>query len=163
MKRYIAIAAGAGVLAMAGCQPQPTPEDRLDEYVGHWNEQEFAAMYEDYLSQGSKEAFPPEAFDERQQQLITDLGIENLEVSYTAQEDAEWDEAEPAEFPLTITMETLAGPVEFDQTVSLIHEEQESGENWFVEWDPSLIFKNLEEGDEVAVRTEAAERRQRYS
>lgn len=159
MKRYIAIAAGAGVLAMAGCQPQPTPEDRLDEYVGHWNEQEFTAMYEDYLTQGSKEVFPQEAFDERQQQLIEDLGIENLEVSYTsAQEDAEWDEAEPAEFPLTITMETLAGPVEFDQTVSLIHEEQESGENWFVEWDPSLIFKDLEEGDEVAVRTEAAER-----
>ncbi|MFP3359833.1 penicillin-binding transpeptidase domain-containing protein, partial [Planococcus sp. SIMBA_143] len=49
-------------------------------------------------------------------------------------------------------------PVEFDQTVSLIHEEQERGENWFVEWDPSLIFKNLEEGDEVAERTEAAER-----
>ncbi|PKG45918.1 MULTISPECIES: penicillin-binding transpeptidase domain-containing protein [unclassified Planococcus (in: firmicutes)] len=158
MKRYIAIAAGAGVLAMAGCQPQPTPEDRLSEYVGHWNEQEFTAMYEDYLTQGSKEAFPQEAFDERQQQLIEDLGIENLEVSYTAQEDAEWDEAEPAEFPLTITMETLAGPVEFDQKVSLIHEEQESGENWFVEWDPSLIFKNLEEGDEVAVLTEAAER-----
>lgn len=158
MKRYIAIAAGAGVLAMAGCQPQPTPEDRLSEYVGHWNEQAFTAMYEDYLTQGSKEAFPPEAFGERQQQLIEDLGIENLEVSYTAQEDAEWDEAEPAEFPLTITMETLAGPVEFDQTVSLIHEEQESGENWFVDWDPSLIFEDLEEGDEVAVRTEAAER-----
>ncbi|WP_404467201.1 penicillin-binding transpeptidase domain-containing protein [Planococcus rifietoensis] len=158
MKRYIAIAAGAGVLAMAGCQPQPTPEDRLGEYVGHWNDQDFAAMYEDYLAQGSKEAFPPEAFGERQQQLIEDLGIENLEVSYTAQEDAEWDEAEPAEFPLTITMETLAGPVEFDQTVSLIHEEQESGENWFVDWDPSLIFEDLEEGDEVAVRTEAAER-----
>ncbi|MGM0899047.1 MAG: penicillin-binding transpeptidase domain-containing protein [Bacillota bacterium] len=158
MKRYIAMGAGAGLLLIAGCQPQPTPEDRLDEYVGHWNEQDFTVMYEDYLTQGSKEAFPTEAFDERQQQLIADLGIENLEVSYTSQEDAEWDEAEPAEFPLNIKMETLAGPVEFDQTVSLIHEEQESGENWFVDWDPSLIFKDLEEGDEVAVRTEAAER-----
>lgn len=158
MKRYIAIAAGAGVLALAGCQPQPTPEDRLDEYVGHWNEQDFTVMYEDYLTEGSKEAFPTEAFDERQQQLIEDLGIENLEVSYTAEEDVEWDEAEPAEFPVNVKMETLAGPVEFDQTVSMIHEEQESGENWFVDWDPSLIFKDLEEGDEVAVRTEASER-----
>lgn len=58
MKRYIALAMGVGVLAVTGCQPQPTPEDRLDEYVGHWNEQEFTAMYEDYLTQGSKEAFP---------------------------------------------------------------------------------------------------------
>lgn len=158
MKRYIAMAAGAGALALSGCQPQPTPQDRLDEYVGHWNEQEFAVMYEDYLTEGSKETFPQEAFDERQQQLIGDLGIENLEVSYTAEEDAEWDEAEPAEFPLFVKMETLAGPVEFEQTVSLIHEEQEDGENWFVEWDPSLIFKDLEAGDEVAVQTEASER-----
>ncbi|MFP3322602.1 penicillin-binding transpeptidase domain-containing protein [Planococcus sp. SIMBA_160] len=158
MKRYIAMAAGAGALALSGCQPQPTPQDRLDEYVGHWNEQEFAVMYEDYLTEGSKEAFPQEAFDERQQQLIGDLGIENLEVSYMAEEDAEWDEAEPAEFPLSVKMETLAGPVEFEQTVSLIHEEREDGENWFVEWDPSLIFKDLEEGDEVAVQTEASER-----
>ena len=158
MKRYIAMAAGAGALALSGCQPQPTPQDRLDEYVGHWNEQEFAVMYEDYLTEGSKETFPQEAFDERQQQLIGDLGIENLEVSYTAEEDAEWDEAEPAEFPLSVKMETLAGPVEFEQTVSLIHEEREDGENWFVEWDPSLIFKDLEEGDEVAVQTEASER-----
>ena len=158
MKRYIAMAAGAGALALSGCQPQPTPQDRLDEYVGHWNEQEFAVMYEDYLTEGSKETFPQEAFDERQQQLIGDLGIENLEVSYTAEEDAEWDEAEPAEFPLSVKMETLAGPVEFEQTVSLIHEEQEDGENWFVEWDPSLIFKDLEAGDEVAVQTEASER-----
>ncbi|MFP8784431.1 penicillin-binding transpeptidase domain-containing protein [Planococcus plakortidis] len=158
MKRYITIAVGAGALALSGCQPQPTPQDRLDEYVGHWNGQDFTAMYEGYLTQSSKEAFPQEAFDERQQQLIEDLGIENLEVSYTAEEEAEWDEAEPAEFPLTIKMETLAGPIAFDETISLIHEEQEGGENWFVDWDPSLIFKDLEEGDGIAVRTEAAER-----
>ncbi|ANU16517.1 peptidoglycan glycosyltransferase [Planococcus maritimus] len=158
MKRYIAMAAGASALILSACQPQPTPQDRLDEYVDHWNEQDFAAMYEDYLTEGSKETFPSEAFDERQQQLIEDLGIENLEVSYTAQEEAEWDEAEPAEFPLAVQMETLAGPVEFEQTVSLIYEEQEDGENWFVEWDPSLIFKDLEADDEVAVQTEAAER-----
>ncbi|WP_271853740.1 penicillin-binding transpeptidase domain-containing protein [Planococcus maritimus] len=158
MKRYIAMTAGASALILSACQPQPTPQDRLDEYVDHWNEQDFAAMYEDYLTEGSKETFPSEAFDERQQQLIEDLGIENLEVSYTAQEEAEWDEAEPAEFPLAVQMETLAGPVEFEQTVSLIYEEQEDGENWFVEWDPSLIFKDLEADDEVAVQTEAAER-----
>ena len=158
MKRYIAMTAGASALILSACQPQPTPQDRLDEYVSHWNEQDFAAMYEAYLTEASKETFPQEAFDERQQQLIEDLGIENLEVSYTTEEDAEWDEAEPAEFPLTVQMETLAGPIEFEQTVSLMYEEQEDGENWFVEWDPSLIFKDLEADDEVAVQTEAAER-----
>ncbi|QMT18288.1 penicillin-binding transpeptidase domain-containing protein [Planococcus maritimus] len=158
MKRYIAMAAGASALILSACQPQPTPQDRLDEYVSHWNEQDFTAMYENYLTEVSKETFPSEAFDERQQQLIEDLGIENLEVSYTAEEDAEWDEAEPAEFPLAVKMETLAGPIEFEQTVSLIYEEQEDGENWFVEWDPSLIFKDLEAEDQVAVQTEASER-----
>ncbi|MBT2583382.1 penicillin-binding transpeptidase domain-containing protein [Planococcus sp. ISL-109] len=159
MKLYIGMAIGAGVLFMAGCQPQPSPEDRLNEYIGHWNEQDFTVMYGEFLAQGSREAFPAEIFVERQQQLVEDLNIENLEVSFTAAgEDPEWDEEEPADFPIHVKMETLAGPVEFDHSISLLHEEQEGGETWFVDWDPSLIFKELEEGDEVVVRTEAAER-----
>lgn len=159
MKRYIGIVAGAGLLLVAGCQPQPTPQDRLDEYIGHWNEQDFSVMHEEFLTAGSRETFPADRFVERQQQLVEDLAIENLEVSYTAAEEGtDWEQSEPAEFPLQVRMETLAGPVEFEQTISLLHEEQESGETWFVDWDPSLIFKELEEGDEIGVRTEAAER-----
>ncbi len=158
MKRYIGMTMGAGLLFLAGCQEQPSPEDRLNEYIGHWNAQEFPVMYEEFLTQSSREEFPAESFVDRQQQFVEDLAIENMEVSFTAEEDADWDKAEPAEFPLHVKMETMAGTVEFDHTVALIHEEQADEENWFVDWDPSLIFKELEEGDEIAVRTESAER-----
>lgn len=160
MKRYIGVAAGAGLLLMvAGCQPQPTPEDRLNEYIGHWNGQDFQVMYEEFLTQGSREEYPAESFVERQQQLVEDLSIENFEVSFTAApEDAEWDEEQTAEFPVQVKMDSVAGLIEFDHSISLVHEEQEEAEMWFVDWDPSLIFKELEEGDEVAVRTEPAER-----
>lgn len=144
---------------LAGCQQQATPEDRLKEYIEHWNNGEFSEMYSVYLNQGSKEAYASEDFVERQQKLYEDLAIDNVEVTYTKPaEDAEWDTENPADFPVQVKMDTIAGPVEFEKSMTLLFEEQGETEDWFVEWDPSFIFEQLETGDEVRVSTTKSER-----
>ena len=142
---------------LAGCLDKPTPEERLAEYVSHWNKGDFAVMYDRYLTAKTKKAFPEDDFVTRQENLSEDLGIGNLEVTYEKPgEDAKWDKDQPAEFNIRVKMETLAGPVEFDKPIRLRHEEWENEKNWFVEWDPSYIFPDLEPGDEIGVsRTEA--------
>lgn len=135
---------------LAGCSEKITPEDRIAAYIDHWNKGEFADMYSGYLNEGTKAAFPADQFVDRQQQLQEDLGIENVEVSYTKPaEEKEWDPEQPADFPVQVKMDTLAGPVEFEQPMTLLFEEQGEEGNWFVEWNPSFIFPQLEEGDEI--------------
>ncbi|SDE77822.1 penicillin-binding protein [Bhargavaea beijingensis] len=144
---------------LSGCRDKPTPEDRLAEYISYWNKGDFAAMYDGYLTGKTKNAFPEEEFVARQEKLVEDLGISNLEVSYGKPgKDAEWDKKQPAEFDIRVKMETLAGPVEFDKPIRLRHEEQEKEKTWFVEWDPSYIFPDLEKGDDVDLSRTAAKR-----
>src|SRR5690606_2658005 len=153
-KKFSIILALAVLLFLAGCQQQATPEDRLKEYIEHWNNGEFSEMYTAYLNSGTKEAYASEDFVERQQKLYEDLAIENVEVTYTnPDEDAKWDTEKPADFPVQVKMDTLAGPVEFEKTMTLLFETKEETEDWFVEWDPSFIFEQLEKGDEVQVST----------
>lgn len=155
------------ILAMAiflsGCQEQVTPEDRLAEYIEHWNNLEFGEMYEKYLNEGTKAAYGTDEFIDRQQKLHEDLGIENLEVTFTeAPEDTEWEQEQPADFPVQVSMDTLAGPVEFEETMTLLYEETEEAGNWFVEWTPSFIFPQLEAGDPVRISRQAAARGELY-
>lgn len=142
---------------LAGCRDKPTPEDRLAEYVSHWNKGDYAEMYESYLTAKTKDEFSEDDFAVRQEKLVEDLGINNLEVTYEKPgEDTEWDKEQPAEFNISVKMETLAGPVEFDKPIRLRHEEQEKEKTWFVDWDPSYIFPDLEPGNEIGLsRTEA--------
>ncbi|RNF38901.1 penicillin-binding transpeptidase domain-containing protein [Planococcus salinus] len=148
------------LMVLAGCQDrQATPEERLADYIEHWNDGDFAEMYRDYLNEGTKQAYAAEDFVERQEKLHNDLAIENLEVTFTeAPEDTEWDPEQPADFPVQITMDTLAGPVEFDKTMTLLHETREETEGWFVEWNPSFILPQLEKGDEVRISSTSAAR-----
>ncbi|QHJ72031.1 penicillin-binding transpeptidase domain-containing protein [Planococcus halotolerans] len=158
---------GIFILAMAfflsGCQEQVTPEDRLAEYIDHWNNLEFEEMYGQYLNEGTKAAYGTDEFVDRQLKLHEDLGIENLEVTFTeASEDTEWEEEQPADFPVQVTMDTLAGPVEFEENMTLLYEETEEAGNWFVEWTPSFIFPQLESGDPVRINRQSAARGELY-
>lgn len=157
-KSWIAIAAVLMLVLLAGCQQQATPEDRIKEYISHWNKGEFAEMYENYLNEGTKGAYDTAEFVDRQKKIQEDLGIENLEVTYTEPaEDAEWNEDEPADFPVQVKMDTVAGPVEFSQNMTLLHETHGEEENWFVEWNPSFIFPQLEAEDKIQIdRVKAA-------
>jgi hypothetical protein len=91
------------LLFLAACQQQATPEERLKEYIGQWNEGKFAEMYADYLNEGSKSTYSKEDFVDRQEKLQEDLGIKNLKVGYTKPpEDAEWDPEKPADFRIQV-------------------------------------------------------------
>lgn len=161
--RITGIVLAAMAIVLAGCQEQPTPEDRLAAYIEHWNDSEFEEMYGQYLNEGTKSAFGTDDFIDRQLKLHEDLGIKNLEVAFTeAPADAEWDEEQPADFPVQVKMDTMAGPVEFEDTMTLLYEEKEEGANWFVEWTPSFIFPQLEANDPVRISRQVAARGELY-
>ena len=146
------------LMVVAGCSDKVTPEERLKDYVGQWNKGDFAEMYSDYLNKGTKATFDSENFVDRQEKLQTDLSIENMKVTYTKPvKDTEWDPEKPAQFDIQVKMDTIAGPVEFEKEMTLVHESHDEEENWYVEWDPSFIFPELELKDSIGLSsTESA-------
>ncbi|WP_203341095.1 penicillin-binding transpeptidase domain-containing protein [Planococcus beijingensis] len=133
-----------------GVETVESPEPRVAEFIELWKTGDFAGMHINYLNQGTQSVYGEEKFVIWQQELHEQLGIDNVEISYTAPvEDAEWTPEQPADFPVRVTFDTIIGPVEFEKTLTLLYEAHGEVEDWFVEWDPSFILPNLEAGDQV--------------
>jgi cell division protein FtsI/penicillin-binding protein 2 len=143
---------GISLFVLAACSnSDPLPEDRFAAYTKLWNEQDYDSMY-DYLSKDAKEKITKEVFTERYQKIYEGIEVENLQVTYkTPEETKKYEEGETATLPFSVSMETVAGPVTFDHKATMVQEEKEEEINWYVGWDTTYIFPELELGEEVSV------------
>lgn len=150
-------------LVLAGCQEQSKPDDRLKDYVKLWNKQTFDDMYGSYLSTETKDSYKKKDFVDRYKKIYEDAGVSDLKVSFKERkDDTDWDKKKEAEFPVTIHFNTSAGEVKYDQKVKLTKEERDDKEDWYVNWDPSFILPELEDGDKVGIDTITAQRGEIY-
>ncbi|WP_281863960.1 penicillin-binding transpeptidase domain-containing protein [Planomicrobium okeanokoites] len=156
------------IILLAGCQEEPeeetTPDEakseetsqaetRAQQYIELWNNQEFSKMYGSFLNKGSKDVYGSQNFVAWQEDIYEQLGVSDVNVTYTPPEEAvDYTADMPADFDIHVEMETMAGPIEFDQTLTLLYETHQEMEDWFVEWNPTYILPRLEMGDEVEVR-----------
>ncbi|MRG84735.1 penicillin-binding transpeptidase domain-containing protein [Salinibacillus xinjiangensis] len=143
------------MLLLSSCNNEEVqPDDRLEEYIKLWNDQKFDAMYDDYLSTSSKEAYSKEDMAERYKKLFNDLEISSVQVEYekpSEEEEPSYEDVEEASFPIHVEMESIAGTISFDHEATLVKETRNEEENWYVNWDTTYIFKQLEDGDEVGI------------
>ena len=66
-------------------------------------------------------------------------------------------EIEEIEFPFSVKMESIAGEIAFDHQAILVKEEREEDEsNWYLNWDTTFIFPDLEVGDTIGLSTVSA-------
>lgn len=149
------------VFVVAGCNKveDPKPEDRFADYVKLWNDQKFDKMY-DYLSTDAKESISKEDFTNRYKKIYEDLEIHNLSVLFKKpKEDEETkEELEEVPFSFSTKMESIAGEIEFDHKAIIVKEERDEAKNWYVNWDTSFIFPDLEDGDKISLPTTPAKR-----
>ncbi|QKY69959.1 penicillin-binding transpeptidase domain-containing protein [Lentibacillus sp. CBA3610] len=147
-------------LITACSNDETTPQERFNEYVNHWNNQEFSDMY-NMITTESAETYPTEEFVDRYQTIYGDLNISNLQVTFEQLSDEEMEAAMDngtAQFPFTVEMESIAGPISFDYEATLTKEEETSGEdgeaeeNWFVKWDPGFIFPEIQDSGEIGLQ-----------
>ncbi|RBP02796.1 penicillin-binding transpeptidase domain-containing protein [Rossellomorea aquimaris] len=146
-------------LLIAGCQEKPKPTDQLQDYVDLWNKEKFENMFDGYLNTSTKDSFNKEDFVTRYKDIYEDLEVKDVKVSFKKPEkEVDWDKETKAEFPLTISFNTLAGEVSYEKEITLTKEKQGEEENWFVEWEPSFILPEMEKGDKVGVESISAKR-----
>ena len=147
------------IVALAACSKKETPESRLSAYINLWNDAEFTKMYDEYVSEASKDTFTSEEYIDRTEKLYEDLTITDVQVTFTKlDEDRKFKTEDQPEFPVQIKMETAAGPILFEKKVMMTYGKSDEKENWFVEWDPSFILPDLAKTDKVGVSTLSSKR-----
>ncbi|GAA0446725.1 penicillin-binding protein 3 [Lentibacillus halophilus] len=148
------------VVTAACSDDEITPQERFDTYVDHWNEQTFSRMY-DMLTSNATDTYSTEAFVDRYQKIYKDLQITDLNVTYDGLSDKETEQAMDkgtAQFPFTVEMNSIAGPISFDYQATLIKEGEDDNENWYVKWDPGFIFPEIKNGGDISLDITEPER-----
>ncbi|MCR8630693.1 penicillin-binding transpeptidase domain-containing protein [Paenibacillus radicis (ex Xue et al. 2023)] len=151
---------------VAGCKEKgPTSEEVLRQYITVWEKGDYDAMYS-MLSDKAKTVITQEAFTKRHQSIYEGVSARGLTIKLvpqtqdTASKNKQETGKEPVKHPITVQMETFAGPVAFGEPAIMIMESNV----WRLDWSPSLLFPSLKEGDKVrvqqikAIRGEIADR-----
>ncbi|WP_210364441.1 penicillin-binding transpeptidase domain-containing protein [Bacillus sp. REN3] len=160
MKKLLLFILSALVAAgIAGCSKEPAPEERFAQYVKLWNDQNFEEMY-GYLSKEAKDSVTKDEFVSRYNKIYKDLEIQNLKVSYKKPDEEKKRKEEKASLPFSVKMDSVGGPIEFDHKAAFIKEERDGKDNWYLDWNPTYIFPDLEKGDKINFKNVKAQRGQ---
>ncbi|WP_339165069.1 penicillin-binding transpeptidase domain-containing protein [Siminovitchia sp. FSL W7-1587] len=143
-------------LTMAACNKGPQPEERFAAYIDEWNDQDFNKMY-DYLSADAKEKVSKEDFTNRYKKIYEDLNIKNVKITFKKPEEVKEKDGK-VQFPFSVQMDSIAGKISFDHKAVLTEEEQNDKKSWYVNWDTTYIFPELEEGDKISLSMTPAKR-----
>ncbi|KMY55555.1 peptidoglycan glycosyltransferase [Bacillus sp. FJAT-27231] len=160
MRKYLFLT-GLFILlfSLAGCNKLASPEERLSEYTKLWNDEKFAEMYKSYVAPSSKKQVKEKDYVDRYETIYESLGVKNIKVTSLAKEEKDW-KGDKAVLPIKVKMDTSAGPVSFEKKAVLKKGEVDKKEEWFIDWDASYIFPQMEAGDKIRIKTTKGSRGQ---
>ncbi|MFG6149127.1 penicillin-binding transpeptidase domain-containing protein [Halobacillus sp. B23F22_1] len=145
-------------LLLIGCSDKPNPESTVEAYMEAWENEKFGEMY-DLLSEESKDSISEEEFEERYSTIYEGINMNNLAITYKApEEEQDFNEEDTPAYDYDVSMETLAGELQFSHQAELVYEEGDEEDTWAIKWDSSMIFAGMEEGDKVSAQSIPAER-----
>ncbi|MFT4414731.1 penicillin-binding transpeptidase domain-containing protein [Fredinandcohnia humi] len=151
MKRVLSLSIILLLFILAGCNEDPKPEDTFKAYIKNWEAYDFTKMYEQF-SADAKESVKKKEFVDRYTKIYNDIGIADLKVDFKVpEEEIEPNDKGEVSFTYDVSMQTVAGPVEFSERATLVLEEKEDTKEWAVRWKPALFFPDMEEGDTIGL------------
>ncbi|RDY70492.1 penicillin-binding transpeptidase domain-containing protein [Halobacillus trueperi] len=158
MKWWRLMFVGIGLILLVACSDQPKPEDAFQSYMDHWESGEYGQMYE-ILSENSKQLISKEEFVDRYTTIYEGIDMANLSFTYELPEEKqEYETEDTPSFEFEGGLDSLGGPIEFSNAATLVYEEGEESDRWAVQWNSSMIFPEMEEGDKVRAWTLDPER-----
>ncbi|WP_099354843.1 penicillin-binding transpeptidase domain-containing protein [Fredinandcohnia onubensis] len=153
MKRYtwLLISFTLSIVLLSGCNKDPLPEERFEAFIKDWESQDFEKVYNQF-SKDVKETVKKDEFVERFGKIYSDVGVNELNVTFNKpEEEVKPDDQGQVTFSYDLSMETVAGPIDFSEKTTLVMEENDDVKKWAIRWEPSMFFPNMEEGDEIGI------------
>ena len=120
------------------------PIDILKQYMDYISEQKYEDMY-NLLSEKTKLSVSKETFLNRNKNIYEGIEVKNLTVS-----NISVDENDKTKVTYTTNMDTIAGNISFENTVSF---ERQDDKKYYLNWDSTVIFPALTDADKVRVET----------
>ncbi|MDG5786708.1 penicillin-binding transpeptidase domain-containing protein [Evansella sp. AB-P1] len=168
---FIFLISFANVAFLLGCSDDEkvNPEDTLEEYIEAWETHEYDRMVATLHTQSIDLLEEQEwSLPERMGQVYEDLGVDQIQITYESrdfeEEEIDWEVTEELQYPIEITMATIAGNLRYETTITLLKkieedENDEEREQWYIEWHPSHIFVGLDSPtDKITVSAELPKR-----
>jgi cell division protein FtsI/penicillin-binding protein 2 len=146
------------LFVLTGCKEKEIqPEDVFESYIGYWQQGLYEQMY-DLISESAKDTITKDDFVARYRSIYEGIEMSNLSVALVLQdEEPKGGTSDIKTFPYQLKMDTAAGSIAVDGAMQIVRNKEKNRE-WKVEWEASLLFPSMEEGDKVKVRTLKAER-----
>ena len=139
------------VLIISACNKDPLPEERFEGFIKDWESQDFEKVY-DQFSADVKETVKKDEFVERFGKIYSDIGVNELKVNFDKpEEEMKPNDQGEVSFTYDLSMETVAGPIEFSEQTTLVLEEKDDEKKWAIRWEPSMFFPDMEEGDGIGL------------
>ncbi|MCU9615021.1 penicillin-binding transpeptidase domain-containing protein [Caldibacillus lycopersici] len=153
-KWWLLLISGLILFVLSACEDKEVqPDEVFAKYIEQWNKQNFAEMYP-MLSDSAKEIVSEEDFTSRYEKIYNDLGVSDLKVEFERPKELEVKDETSFTFPFTVSMNTIAGPIEFSHEAELVKVEAEEEEtNWLINWDTEFIFEGLQPEDKIGIET----------
>ncbi|MBS7007729.1 penicillin-binding transpeptidase domain-containing protein [Anaerostipes sp.] len=126
------------------------PEERLSEYVSYIGKKDYEAMY-GLLDKSSRKEISKKEFIQRNQKIYQGIEAKNIKIS--VDKDAEGDGVS-----YHMSLDTLAGKISFKNKAYFVKEDG----GYYLKWDDSMIFPDMEFTDKVRVSKLKGERGEIY-
>ncbi|MFF2154495.1 penicillin-binding transpeptidase domain-containing protein [Paenibacillus chitinolyticus] len=147
------------LLLLPACSQEETPQHAFEAYVNGWQALNYEAMY-DKLSPASQTKISKDDFVKKYESVYKGIEMTDLTVKPAFPEELQKPvkNKDEVSVPFHVELNTLAGPVKFDQTARLVKGKKEKDTVWQIDWSPSYLFPQLKDGDKVRVQSTEAVR-----
>ena len=131
-------------------KPKNNPEDVLKTYVSYILDKNYEGMYE-LISEETKKTIEKETYLARNKNIYEGIEISDLQINVVKTNKKD----EKVEIIYNVTMQTIAGEINFSNTSYLIEEEKDT---YKLDWSSTDIFPDLKNEYKVRVETIEATR-----
>ncbi|APM40024.1 penicillin-binding transpeptidase domain-containing protein [Clostridium kluyveri] len=123
----------------------------INAYIKAWEKSDYKLMYSK-IDEESKDDIKDEDFINRYGNIYNGIGVKNIDVSIDTNKNIKYEDGN-ALVPIKVNMETIAGKLNFTNTITLKKENSSGKTDWKVVWSPKAIFPDLSQGDKVRIDT----------
>ena len=129
---------------------QQKPEAVLTQYMSYINDENYSEMY-NLLTEESKQKITEEDFITRNNNIYSGIEAANLEININ---EIKKSDNKNSSITYKTSMDTLAGRLEFNNSVNLIKKDGK----FYIDWSSNLIYPNLNDTDKIRVNVKEATR-----
>lgn len=136
----VLIAAIRGIVAKLG---ESKPQDILNEYIGYLQNEQYEQMYE-LLADKSKTDYSQEVFISRNKNIYSGIEAKDIKLDNVTVEENK-DEGK-ATVRYNMTMNTLAGNINFSNSIKLVKNEEDE---YRILWSSTVIHPDLDDTEKL--------------